>query len=83
RGQGCPGCHHTGYKGRVALFEVLPFSEELQSVILRRHSLDELRKSAVRAGLTTLRRKGLNKITSGVTTVEEVVGATSLDLSDG
>ena len=83
RGQGCPGCRHTGYKGRVALFEVLPFSEELQSVILRRHSLDELRKSAVRAGLTTLRRKGLNKITSGVTTVEEVVGATSLDLSDG
>jgi len=83
RGQGCPGCHHTGYKGRVALFEVLPLSEEFQSVILRRHSLDELRKSAVRAGLTTLRRKGLNKIKSGVTTVEEVVGATSLDLPDG
>ena len=78
RGQGCAACHSTGYRGRTGLFEVLPVSEALQACIVRRSSPDLLRQLAREEGLISLRQIGLNKIKSGLTTLEEVVSVSTL-----
>lgn len=79
RGQGCAACHGTGYKGRVGLFEVLPVSESVRSGILERQTADQLKQQALVDGLKTMRRSGLDKIKQGLTTVEEVVSASTED----
>lgn len=79
RGKGCADCHQTGYKWRVALFEVLPLSEELHAMILQRIPPDEIKRCAMRTGFKTLRMNGLAKVKAGVTTIDEVVGATAAD----
>ena len=78
RGQGCPDCHSTGYRGRVGLFEVLPVSDALQTLILQRSSSDLLRQQARQEGLMSLRQNGLDKIKAGLTTIEEVVSTSTL-----
>lgn len=79
KGRGCARCHQTGFKGRVALFEILPLSEEFHRKILSRRPAHELKAAAMQAGLKTLRRSGLLNIHSGVTTVEEVAAVTAGD----
>ncbi|MDT7042344.1 GspE/PulE family protein [Candidatus Nitronereus thalassa] len=78
RGQGCAVCHGTGYRGRIGLYEVLPVSDALQSLILQRASSDRLRQQAQEEGATSLRQSGLRKIKAGLTTMDEVVSATVL-----
>jgi type IV pilus assembly protein PilB len=73
RGKGCPTCNGSGYKGRVALYELMSIKDELKELILEGASSDELKKTAVRLGMNTLRRSGLNKVREGVTSVEEVL----------
>ncbi len=72
RGRGCEVCHHTGYKGRIGLFEVLPISEDLQSLILQVPSADALKRHALREGLVSLRQNGLKKVKAGLTTLDEI-----------
>jgi type IV pilus assembly protein PilB len=79
RGKGCPTCSNTGYKGRLALYEVMPVGEELREQILQGSSSDEIKKTAIRSGMATLRMSGLSKIREGITTVEEVVNTTFRD----
>ncbi|HLF86218.1 MAG TPA: type IV-A pilus assembly ATPase PilB [Nitrospiria bacterium] len=79
RGKGCPTCSNTGYKGRLALYEVMPIGEELREQILQGSSSDEIKKAAIRSGMATLRMSGLSKIREGITTVEEVVNTTFRD----
>lgn len=79
RGQGCIGCHGTGYKGRVGLFEVLPVSEQFRFRILERQTADQLKHQALADGLKTIRRSGLDKIKQGLTTIEEVVSVSTED----
>lgn len=79
RGKGCPTCSNTGYKGRLALYEVMPVGEELREQILQGGSSDEIKKTAVRSGMATLRMSGLQKIREGLTSVEEVVNSTFRD----
>ena len=81
RGRGCPVCHDTGYKGRIALFEVFPLSEPLHQGILQRVSPGELKNMAMTNGFRTLRQNGLQKIQDGVTTIDEVLGATEQDIT--
>jgi len=76
KGKGCSVCNGTGYKGRIALYEVMPLREELKEMILEGASADELKKTAVRLGMKTLRASGLTKIKTGVTTIEEVLKIT-------
>jgi type IV pilus assembly protein PilB len=76
RGAGCDHCNNTGYKGRVGLYEVMEVSEELRELILVGASGLELRRKAIDEGMITLRRSGLQKVTNGVTTIEEVVRET-------
>ncbi len=76
KGQGCDYCNNTGYKGRVALYEVMPVSETLRTMILHEASVAELREQAIKEGMSTLRMSGLKKIKEGVTTIEEVMNVT-------
>jgi len=81
KGRGCVRCHQTGFRGRVALFEILPLSEGFHQKILSRAPAQELKAAAVQAGIKTLRQSGLTKIQCGVTTIGEVASATTSDLS--
>jgi len=76
---GCKACAKTGYKGRVALYEVMPFVEELKEMVLQGASSSELKAEAVRRGMDTLRRAGLNKVKEGLTSLDEVMRVTSAD----
>ncbi len=79
QGAGCDRCNQTGYKGRIALYEVLPLREELKELILEGGSAGELKRAAVQSGMKSLRRSGLHKIREGVTTAEEVLRVTATD----
>ena len=79
KGKGCSTCMDTGYKGRVALYEVMPVGEDLRQLILQGATADELKKTAIRLGMRSLRMSGLAKIKDGVTTIEEVANTTFAD----
>jgi len=72
-GTGCTTCSQTGYKGRIALYEVMPMYEEIKELVLVGASSTEIKREAVRLGMLTLRQSGINKLKEGITTVEEVV----------
>ena len=76
KGKGCSECGDTGYKGRIALFEVMPVTDEIRELILRGASSMEIKETAVALGMKTLRDSGLQKIREGITTIEEVVRVT-------
>ena len=79
RGKGCNNCSNTGYKGRVAIYEVVPIGDETKELILQGASADEIKKKAISLGTKTLRMSGLQKIREGVSTMEEVVDTTFKD----
>jgi len=70
---GCETCNSTGYKGRTALFEVMPIDDAIRELILVRAQSREIKKKAMEKGMITLRRSGLIKIANGVTSLEEVL----------
>ena len=76
KGKGCPSCNDTGYKGRIGLYEVMEITDEIRELILIGASALELRKKSIDDGMITLRESGLQKIRSGVTTIEEVLRET-------
>jgi type IV pilus assembly protein PilB len=76
KGKGCKTCNDTGYKGRVALYEVMPVKDELKELILEGAASTEIKKAAVRLGMKTLRMSGLTKVREGITTVEEILRVT-------
>jgi len=78
RGRGCERCNNTGYKGRVGLFEVLSFTDEIRDMILSGASSIELKRKAIEEGMVSLRMCGLQKIKEGATTLEEVLRETVL-----
>jgi type IV pilus assembly protein PilB len=71
-GKGCKKCNNTGYRGRVGLFEIMTFNDEIRELIMNQASTNVLRQAAQKAGMTLLRPKGLAAIYDGVTTIEEV-----------
>ena len=79
KGSGCRICSNTGYKGRVALYEVMPFTDTLKEMVLQGASTAELKTEAIKQGMKTLRMSGLTKIAEGVTTIEEVGRVTAAD----
>lgn len=81
KGKGCVHCHQTGFKGRVALFELLPMFEGLHEPILARASARELKACAQQLGFRTLRQSGLMAIQRGVTTIGEILAETRSDNS--
>jgi len=77
-GKGCMACSDTGYRGRIALYEVMLLNEEIREAILRGASSLELCELGRKQGMITLRESGLQKIREGVTTLDEVARVTSL-----
>jgi type IV pilus assembly protein PilB len=72
KGTGCKTCNGSGYKGRVALYEVMRFTESLKEMVLQGASTAELKAAAIRGGMSSLRMSGIEKVLAGVTTTEEV-----------
>jgi type IV pilus assembly protein PilB len=79
KGKGCEECNGTGFRGRVALYEVMPMKEDLKELVLRGGSAIDIKREAVRLGMKTLRQAGLSKLEEGVTTLEEVLRVTAPD----
>lgn len=75
-GKGCTACNNLGYKGRVALYEIMPIKEEIRELILEGASTSEIKKKAISLGTKSLRMSGLSKIEEGVTSVEEILKVT-------
>src|SRR4030066_992756 len=76
KGKGCPACNNTGYKGRVALYEVMTVNDEIKELVLQGASAAEIKRKAVADGMKTLRMSGLTKPKEGVTTTEEILRTT-------
>ncbi len=76
RGKGCKVCNNSGYKGRIAFYEIMVVNEEIRKLILEGASATDLKKAAIRGGMKTLRMSGLTKVKEGVTTIEEVLRVT-------
>ena len=73
RAMGCGDCDHTGYRGRIALYEVMRVSDKVRRLIALKSGEDMVRDAAVTAGLITLGEDGLAKVKAGVTTAEELL----------
>jgi type II secretory ATPase GspE/PulE/Tfp pilus assembly ATPase PilB-like protein len=76
RGRGCRNCQGTGYRGRQGVFEMMPISDEIRALILERASSREVRRMAVKQGMSSLREDGWRLIREGKTTPEEVLRMT-------
>jgi general secretion pathway protein E len=75
-GKGCEECRHTGFRGRIAIFEFLQIDEEIRKEIINRSSTETIKKSALKNGLFTLRQDGWEKVKVGKTTISEVLRVT-------
>ena len=80
KGKGCAECRNTGYKGRLAIFEMIPMARELRKLVFDNANEDEIRQTALDNGMTTLRDAGLERVLDGTTSVEEVLRSTVEDL---
>jgi len=78
-GRGCPMCGNTGFKGRIALYEVMPITEAVRELILMGASASEVKNQAISEGMKTLRQSGLTKILDGTTSVAEILRTTMAD----
>ncbi|TVQ80405.1 MAG: type II secretion system protein GspE [Bradymonadales bacterium] len=79
RAKGCDRCYHTGYRGRMGIFELLPINEELRSVILKNSDSVHIKQAALAQGFQPMRTDGIRKVFLGMTTIEEVLATTSED----
>ncbi len=79
RGTGCDRCSGTGYKGRVAIYEVMRVGEALKEVVQHGGSSTEIKSEAIRLGMRTLRQSAVNKLLEGVTTPDEVARISAAD----
>jgi type IV pilus assembly protein PilB len=82
-GRGCSNCNGTGYRGRLAIYELMVMHEALKEMVLRDASAIELKREAVKLGMSTLRMSALQKVRLGLTTIEETVRVTDTDKGFG
>jgi type IV pilus assembly protein PilB len=73
RPKGCKRCNNTGYKGRMAIYEVMQVSEAIERLVVERATTDEIKKVAVQQGMNTLRQDGIIKARAGKTSLQEVL----------
>ena len=79
KGKGCDVCNGTGYKGRVAIYEVLEMSPRLRELVLKHASSDDIKAQAIKEGMKTLRMCALTKVAQGLTTIEEALSNSASD----
>lgn len=79
KGKGCKACHLTGYSGRIGIFEVMEISEKIKRLIIEKQDSDTIKKEAMIEGMSTMLDDGLQKATTGLTTIEEVLRVTKIE----
>jgi type IV pilus assembly protein PilB len=79
KGQGCRNCSDTGFKGRMAIYEVMPMHEELKEFVLNGASALDLKREAIRLGMQSLRQSAFGKLSEGITTLSEVLRVSAAD----
>lgn len=77
KGEGCPYCKDTGYKGRIAIFELMVITENIREMIIKNVSTGKLRQAAVKEGMCLLKIDGIKKVCEGITTIDEVLRVAS------
>ena len=77
--RGCANCRQTGYRGRIAAFELMVLNDPIKEAIQARASAGEIRRVAIQNGMTTLRDDAIRKVQLGLTTPEEVLRAVFLE----
>lgn len=82
RGKGCSSCFHTGYKGRVGIYELMPITSRIKKQVVKSPDADELRKIFLEEGGRDLRKSAVNLMLDGVTSIEEVFRVTKLNTMD-
>jgi type II secretory ATPase GspE/PulE/Tfp pilus assembly ATPase PilB-like protein len=79
RGRGCPSCRGTGFKGRIAIHELIVITEEIRTLISEKRSAQEITRAAAKVGYRSLRYDGLKKVLLGLTTIEEIEENTAFE----
>jgi type II secretory ATPase GspE/PulE/Tfp pilus assembly ATPase PilB-like protein len=74
--KGCDRCRHTGYSGRVGIYELLATDDQLRDIIARNPNVAEFRRICIERGMVPLRGDGMRKVASGLTTVQEILRVT-------
>ena len=77
KGEGCPYCKDTGYKGRIAIFELMVITENIRELISKNVTTGKLREAAIKEGMCQLREDGIKKVCEGITTIDEVLRVAS------
>tara|TARA_Y100000816_G_scaffold291259_1_gene282092 strand:+ start:209 stop:1930 length:1722 start_codon:yes stop_codon:yes gene_type:complete len=80
KAKGCAECRNTGYKGRLAIFEMIPMARDLRKLVFDNANEDEIRQASLKNGMQTLREAGIARILDGTTSIEEVLRSTVEDL---
>jgi type IV pilus assembly protein PilB len=78
-GKGCEECNRTGYKGRIALYEIMELNEKTKTAIINGANTMELKALAIKSGMKTLRQSGLSKLVDGITSFQEVLRVSARD----
>lgn len=73
KGQGCSQCNRKGYVGRIGIYEALPITEKVRNLITQRSTSEDIQRAAITEGMITMLQDGLDKVSAGLTTIEEVV----------
>ena len=76
RAKGCDKCFHTGYRGRIGIYEIMIMGHKLKTLIQRTYDSYQIKQEALKLGMVTLRRDGIEKVLKGITTIEEVIRVT-------
>jgi type IV pilus assembly protein PilB len=83
RGRGCNYCHHTGYRGRLGIFELLKLNSAIREMTFNREPTQAIRRQSRLLGMRTLLEDGINKALKGITTLEEVLSICHHEISTG
>jgi type IV pilus assembly protein PilB len=78
-GRGCSRCNGTGYKGRIGIFEIMVFNDEIRDLVMNQASTSVLRAAAQKSGMRLLRDNGLQIIYDGITTIDEIAKETMME----
>jgi len=76
RAKGCDQCFQTGYRGRIGIYEIMVMDNKLKTLVQRTYDSYQIKQEALKLGLVTLRRDGIEKVLRGITTIEEVIRVT-------
>ncbi len=79
QGKGCKVCNNTGFKGRVAIYEVLTVSPAIKAIIFKSGTADDIKRQAIKEGMKTLRMSALTKVAQGLTTLGEALSVSASD----